>query len=36
VIFDIGSQASSMVVSLDRSLDITARVLQRITQAPEN
>ncbi len=36
VIFDIGSQASSMVVSLDRSLDITARVLQRIAQAPEN
>lgn len=36
VIFDIGAQTSGMVVSMDRSLDITARVLQRIAQSPEN
>jgi len=35
VIFDIGAQTSGMVVSMDRSLDITARVLQRIAQSPE-
>lgn len=36
VVFDVGAQAAGMIVSLDRSLDITARVLQRIAQAPEN
>ncbi|MDZ4675706.1 MAG: OmpH family outer membrane protein [Gemmatimonadota bacterium] len=36
VIFDIGAQTSGMVISMDRSLDITARVLQRIAQSPEN
>lgn len=35
VIFDIGAQ-SGLVISMDRSLDITARVLQRIAQSPEN
>lgn len=36
VIFDIGSQAAGLIVSIDRSLDITARVLQRIQQNPGN
>lgn len=35
VILDIGGQASGLVVSLDRTLDITPRVLQRIGQTPE-
>jgi outer membrane protein len=36
VIFDIGGQGSALMVSMDRSLDITSRVLQRIAQSPEN
>lgn len=32
VIFDIGSQAAGLIVSIDRTLDITPRVLQRLQQ----
>lgn len=32
VIFDIGAQASGLIVSIDRSLDITPRVMQRLQQ----
>lgn len=32
VIFDIGAQASGLIVSIDRTLDITPRVMQRLQQ----
>jgi len=36
VIFDIGGQAAALIVSYDRSLDITPRVLQRVQQTAGN
>lgn len=36
VIFDIGGQAGALIVSYDRSLDITPQVLRRVQQAPGN
>lgn len=36
VIFDIGSQAAGLIVSIDRTLDITPRVIERLQQSPGN
>lgn len=35
-IFDISSQAAGLIVSIDRTLDITPRVLQRLQQSPDD
>jgi len=36
LILDIGGQAAALIVSYDKSLDLTSRVLQRIAQTPGN